>query len=544
MKMFPPHRPASACDHCRLRRRRCDRIRPRCSLCASQGVACVYGQAPNSQPSPLVQELVSIRERLESITPILRPSLDQSTQPGPLPPVALPWNCPPLVLKSPHVMLILKLPADTAYVLYLLSSAVPPTPEAPAELPRGGSTDLILAQFRIRVQQWYPVLHPDYLTGLLESETPGFSYSTKACLSLLVTSLACLGDDRLESSPYVAALSMIPMVIQESSVTSIQCLVLFSIHFACQLRPRQAHEYIQIACLKIQPFLKSTSLAQGYPESHLITRLYWIIYMIDSEISMHLNLSSLRGRKHSRLAAPMPTSTDNTEYSDGSSLPSRSSSQDREDYSPMETLQPPDHFTTEIQLQLALNRHASSTTNAPSKCDDTSRAVSGNAASSDPLDALVDMLDLDISLDVQHPASPQHIPGSICRVKHHLYKVSIYWPMIYRVIVEGPADLELLPYGPLFFESVTSCLCAAEIALRVCLPKAWFLCASIYIVSNAAVKALEVPSLRLLALPRVWECLEASVNALHRQSVFSPSVGYMQDTLKDRLEMVKVRKSG
>jgi hypothetical protein len=56
-----------------------------------------------------------------------------------------------------------------------------------------------------------------------------------------------------------------------------------------------------------------------------------------------------------------------------------------------------------------------------------------------------------------------------------MYEISIYWPVIYRIILDGIANTESLPYGSLFFQSVTGFLDAAKIALGVCLPKAWFL---------------------------------------------------------------------
>lgn len=79
----------------------------------------------------------------------------------------------------------------------------------------------------------------------------------------------------------------------------------------------------------------------------------------------------------------------------------------------------------------------------------------------------------------ESPSQPtsQDIDGAVCRAKFHLYEVSTYWPAIYRIIMTGSADAELLPYGPLFFQSVTSFIGSANFALRVCLPKAWFLCA-------------------------------------------------------------------
>ena len=59
----------------------------------------------------------------------------------------------------------------------------------------------------------------------------------------------------------------------------------------------------------------------------------------------------------------------------------------------------------------------------------------------------------------------------------------------------------------------------------------------------AAFRALEVRSLRLLAQARIWEHLEASVDALDRPSGLSPSVGYMRDSLKDRLERARLQRN-
>jgi hypothetical protein len=63
------------------------------------------------------------------------------------------------------------------------------------------------------------------------------------------------------------------------------------------------------------------------------------------------------------------------------------------------------------------------------------------------------------------------------RAKYHAYETTLHWPVIYRIIVNGFADTETLPYGLLFFESVTRFLSAADTAVRVCIVKAWPLCA-------------------------------------------------------------------
>jgi hypothetical protein len=53
-----------------------------------------------------------------------------------------------------------------------------------------------------------------------------------------------------------------------------------------------------------------------------------------------------------------------------------------------------------------------------------------------------------------------------------------------------------------------------------------------------------VRCLRLLTEPRLWEYLEASVDALHGPSELSPSIQDIRETLKVRLEMAKDQKSG
>jgi hypothetical protein len=168
-------------------------------------------------------------------------------------------------------------------------------------------TTSIFRRFQDQIHQWYPILHSDFTFHFFESKAAGFSYSTISCLSLLVAAIASLVDDRPHSSHYEAALSMMPIAIQECSITSVQCLILFSIYCSCLLQPRQAYDYIQAAFLKIQPFLKRCAticisrkstpsraisnltcfdgispsfFSEGSPESHLITRLYWTIYLI------------------------------------------------------------------------------------------------------------------------------------------------------------------------------------------------------------------------------------------------------------------------
>lgn len=188
---------------------------------------------------------------------------------------------------------------------------------------------------------------------------------------------------------------------------------------------------------------------------------------------MHLRLSSISEATHDRLdMIPIPTNKDLWDCFDALHSPSRlaspAASTTREGYSPTETYF---HFSTEIQLQTALN-----------KCTGcTMDGLSADGEIPDPSHSLGPALSTFCSsIAPGSPSQPtsQHIDGAMCRTKFYLYELSTYWPAIYRIIISGSADPELLPYGPLFFQSVTSFLGSAHLALRLCLPKTWFLCAT------------------------------------------------------------------
>ncbi|KAF9893113.1 hypothetical protein FE257_012524 [Aspergillus nanangensis] len=503
---------AIVCDSCRLRRRRCDRIRPKCSSCVSSGADCVYEQdsGDSQQPSQLVQELMGIREGLEALTSLLGPKKQHHHHHHP------PVVCPPLVLKSPHLMQILGLPLDLASsVLYYRREEkedqekdIVVTTSSPFNNPSN-----ILRRFQQDVHRWYPVLQADFTRHFVESTSSGCPYSTKSCLSLLVASLASHGV-----AYYQAARSMIPIVMQESSVTSVQCLILFSLYFACRLQLRQAYQYIQAAFVKLQPLSKSPYLEEG-ESHHLLTRLSWTIHLIESELSIQSNLS-FPGKP---ILGPL---------ADISSVEDRNSIWAYDDSEPTDCFA---HLSTEGNLQLILNSHTSSAIDASSSSynHDFLHQEGGTTTPNNP--------PFDSHSPQQHQQHQQHIDCPICHAKGALYEVFLYWPVIYRVIMDGSTtDPELLPYGPLFFESVISFLCTARIALRICPPKIWFFSASIYIISMVTVRALEVRSLRLLAPPRIWEALDGAVDALCSLGELSESVQYMRDSLQDRLEMARV----
>lgn len=84
-----------------------------------------------------------IREKLESITPLVEPPSHRiKSTSGNIAHVALPPGCPPLVMKSSHLMQIFDLPLDLAGVLYRLERSVSRIPESLAKSNIVGSADM------------------------------------------------------------------------------------------------------------------------------------------------------------------------------------------------------------------------------------------------------------------------------------------------------------------------------------------------------------------------------------------------------------------
>lgn len=118
-------------------------------------------------------------------------------------------------------------------------------------------TDRIIHIFTERIDVWYPCFHPSVTNRLFEMNSSCFPPSTESCSCLLVASIALtLSKAQSDSAHFQAAVSMLPIVLQEDSMVSIQCLMLLGIYFACRIQPRQSYEYIRIASFRMQSLLR------------------------------------------------------------------------------------------------------------------------------------------------------------------------------------------------------------------------------------------------------------------------------------------------
>ncbi|KAE8347873.1 hypothetical protein BDV24DRAFT_157353 [Aspergillus arachidicola] len=521
-----------ACEQCRERRQKCDRGRPQCSYCSQRNRQCTY-QAPASdaQPSPLLQELISIREQLDSISTIV----DKTRPARPL--VTDPYistnqqsrNVAYIGLKSPLLMQMVGLSPDLSAQLYRLEKRYEASPNVDGthiSLTIAENTlTLLLRSFYHGVHLWYPILSNTFTREFFEAIACRFPPSTHSCLSLLVAAIGTLLLDQAphSSSEYLkAAFSMLPLVLQENSVTSVQCLVLFSIYFACLAIPRKMYGYIRLASLRIGAIRAQTPGEKG-ENGTLTAQLYWVIFLIQSEIRVHFDLAP--AKRWPNQPIPLPSSGENCiwTFPGGATL--------RPDPHPSST-EICFYFRKEVELQ-ALIEHGANATSAsnplrfpPADEKNDLHYWCNSWPNALPFNTLID------------PSGMTSLSERVTYImaKYHSYEVSFYLPAISRIITTGQADVESLPYGPLFFDSMAKFLAAAVACVRPFSPKSWPLCGSIFTASLVALKAMEIPCLRALVHSTVFDTLTEALNRLQQFGKLSPSVLGMWRILNERLQ--------
>lgn len=120
-----------------------------------------------------------------------------------------------------------------------------------------------LNTFYQRVHIWFPILHPRFRESYLSVISGSLPASAESCLVLIVAAtgflpeIGSLHSDRLDINYANAALEMLPVVLIECTVTSVQCLTAIAVYYCCIVRPIQAYDYTLIASLKIQTLLKT-----------------------------------------------------------------------------------------------------------------------------------------------------------------------------------------------------------------------------------------------------------------------------------------------
>ncbi|KAH8700646.1 hypothetical protein BGW36DRAFT_447416 [Talaromyces proteolyticus] len=528
-----------ACKQCRARRTRCNGQRPKCLGCQNQNAECVYPQAPDPQPSPLEQELSSIKQRLDyiasTITHAFHPSpiqMQMQNVGGPIP------FFPFLAVKSPLLMRFLGLDPGLSEILYRLENPSSGCISGITRAPRASSIPYeraitALHAFSEHVHRWYPILHPNFTSEFFDANTNSFPPSNKSCQSLLVAAIGFLVAGQTMGSAsslqtascyFDAAQSMLYFSLLEDDWRSTQCLVLVSLYFSCLLRPRQAHDFAILATSKVQKLLKieiSTQIDLGVDTSRIHHRDYMIPFPErDTDV---WNFTS-----QFKCDSPRSLMSGTFENEAG---------EDRVSY-----------LLKAVELELISQRYSERM---------STNGLNGHHHQTTPITAdeqaflLEEWFEsipqtLRFSEAVVARSSPTTVPASrsplvdFLRLKYYELQVSIYWQYVYRVVENGVvADADVLVHSRLFFDSVMNFLSLATVIAPRCGPKLWSLYTSVFIICLATLKVQSIECFKVIAQPKVFERIQHAVQSIRRPNECGRSLGFMWCVLEEQLRNLK-----
>jgi hypothetical protein len=344
-----------------------------------------------------------------------------------------------------------------------------------------------LAAFSDKVHIWYPILHPSYTSEFFHVITGSFAPSSNTCLALVVTAIGALAEqpsivgamaDRPDA-PYIdAALAMLPSVLAESSIRSLQCLVLLSVYYSCLVKPCQAHDYALIASAKAQNILKSGAYRDDQTILEMVRRSYWAVLLIESELNVQLDLAE-SGIWKLENDIPLPSSHATWRFvPDSMSTPPSATSQERFEptgSTPEEILS---YFLAEIAMRRLLQRCTTSVS-------DTSngRLVYAPIIATElehQLEEWYSYLPEFLQFEKNAVLEPSSNPSPLAqflRVQYMAYKASIYWPAAHQLMEFDASSTDLIPYCAKFFESYVSVVATASYVVYHCPANVWTICA-------------------------------------------------------------------
>ncbi|KAH7137590.1 hypothetical protein EDB81DRAFT_70979 [Dactylonectria macrodidyma] len=302
-------RTTKACSACRARRTRCDSRKPDCGFCLARALKCHYEQSEQPPTSRVEMELAAINQRLDYITSILPSTPLPSVTPGRILD-RIPENhvftgeekLPFQLLGTECMMSILGLGPGFAQELVTLERNTTPVGvngSSRVRLIQREQALSALAAFSTHIHVWYPILRPRFSERYLSIISGPLPPGSETCMVLLVAALGILAqqDHELGVSPcdnsselYLeAAMASLPAVLIDTSVESVQCLVLLSIYHCCLSKPYQAYDYAMITSFKVQNLLKYVGDGDGELYEHL-KRANWAVLLLESELRIHFDV--------------------------------------------------------------------------------------------------------------------------------------------------------------------------------------------------------------------------------------------------------------
>lgn len=182
------------------------------------------------------------------------------------------------------------------------------------------------------VNIWYACVNPASWPVTYQTAASGhFREGPESCLVLLVLALgkAGTGGDSASSHEapgmqyFSAAWSLIPSLVIDQSLISLQCIFLASVYLLYLTRPVEAWTLLSSITMKLQ--LHLTNQANLAPEvSKLFTRVIWNAILLESDILAELALPQSNLISHLStlpIPSPFPSHSDSNEDDFAASLP-------------------------------------------------------------------------------------------------------------------------------------------------------------------------------------------------------------------------------
>ncbi|KAH7117297.1 hypothetical protein EDB81DRAFT_818077, partial [Dactylonectria macrodidyma] len=559
-----------ACNACRARRTKCDSRKPSCGYCLTRGVECHYERFEQNLPGPTSRvetELAAMNKRLDYITSLL-PHTQQPPRDSDRQVIGqsrgnhvftgqekLPFQ----LIGTDCIMTTLGLSPGFAQELARLERKAPPVGGG-----NGPRVCLIqqhqalaaLAAFSTHVHIWYPVLRPGFSERYLGVISGPLTPGSTSCMVLLVAAIGMLAqqDHALGVSPcdntselYLeAAMSSLPAVLVESSIESVQCLVLLSIYHCCLCKPLQAYDYAMIASFKVQNLLRYVDASDGelYEDAK---RAYWAVLLLESELTVQFDVVHSRIWDHDdKVALPdgrraWQFDVDVASPRSATSSPATIGSAENVCTDRMQS-----YFLAEISMRRMLHR----CNTAISKTAEGEIVYAPNIAIELELQVdewyrylpdLVRFQHLNFDPDLRTPPSslqPVEPLGIFLRVQYYCCKLSIYWPAVYQSIQDGIATSEVLQHCEKFFDAYMNLMPSILVCLRDCIVNRWTLFATIFMTSMAVMQASQTRCLRdgcAVDWSRLLECLRSTRTVDRRVVESSVSLSFLDTALARRL---------
>ncbi|KAH8693066.1 hypothetical protein BGW36DRAFT_385783 [Talaromyces proteolyticus] len=549
------HRSPLVCNTCRERRTKCDGRRPKCSFCMHRSKECFYERNPDP-PSPLAVELSRIWKLLDHITGVIDTTASEracsAKEQSPCDllvdqdPLA---GFPIMIIKNQSFLALLKLDQSLPVQLEQMES------RSQLSCSRPSSVQVVMIDFAQaleflnafaeHIHVWYPILHVGYMDEFLQAVSTPFQPSIDSCLALLVLAIGSLARDesiayapqkRPETIYIQAAEDMLPCVLTDGSTRSIQCLLLFSVYYLCRAQPCRAHDFVAIASYKIQDNLINRLDGENdLPGSTIIGNCYWTAVLIESEITVQLDLVD-SGIWSVDSVTTVPVSYDTWIWRPSLS-PVRADGDETERIIHEQALRRHDlsYFVAEIAMRKMLQR-----------CTSSVRRLS----QVNFLYAPVIAAELEKQLQEWYNLLPDELSlrgdngdgvpfrglaqAEFLHTQCFAFRASIYWPAAYQASVTGEADDDLLLHCRSFFDSYVDFIASAAISVSVCKPNLWTLYASVFTISMGALTASATPCLLSIVSPRVRQSLEKAVHLFGSVTEVSSSLAELGAILKER----------